>query len=144
MKIITQDLGIPGPAAGMAAFGGFIFVLWICLARKITKKRYAGIITAILVASFCLFIRPWYGVVSPSWFSVYGVLALFILGVWMELLRGDWEVVGGGLGNLFCLGITWLALGFHAHVWISSRFLPALIVLAFISGVLGVLAARFF
>ncbi len=142
VKALTEGLNIPGPAAGMALLGGFIFVVWVSLGRRLTGKRYAGLITAALLASFCLFLRPWYGVISPSWFSVYGILALFVLGLWVELLQGRWEVVGGGLGNLFCLGITWLALGFHLHVWAPAKFAPLLLLASFLSGAVGVLLAR--
>jgi hypothetical protein len=39
IRSITEHLGIPGPAAGMALFGGFIFVLWISLASLLAKKN---------------------------------------------------------------------------------------------------------
>ncbi|RLB05285.1 MAG: hypothetical protein DRG50_07475 [Deltaproteobacteria bacterium] len=142
VKSITQRLDIPGPAAGMALLGGLIFVVWVSLGRGLIGKRYAGITIAVLLASFCLFLRPWYGVISPSWFSIYGILALFVLGLWVELLQGRWEVVGGGLGNLFCLGITWLALGLHLHVWAPAKFVPLLLLASFLSGAVGVLLAR--
>jgi len=54
IKAVTQLLGIPGPAAGMALLGGFIFVFWVALACDIVKKRYTGIVTSLLIASFCL------------------------------------------------------------------------------------------
>jgi hypothetical protein len=142
MKALAEGLNIPGPAAGMGMLGGFIFVVWVSLGHRFTGKRYAGLIVAVLLASFCLFLRPWYGVISPSWFSIYGILALFVLGFWVEFLQGKWAVVGGGLGNLFCLGITWLALGFHLHVWAPARFVPLLLLAAFLSGAVGVLVAR--
>jgi len=142
VKAITQGLNIPGPAAGMALFGGLIFVLWASLSRKITRKKYAGLTTAVIIACFCLFVQPWYGVTSPSWFSVYGILSLFALGLWIELLQGKWAIVGGGLGNLSCLVVTWLALGFHPHVWVPARFAPFLLLAAFISGMVGELLAQ--
>lgn len=79
-------------------------------------------------------------VTSPSWSSVYGILALFALGLWVELLQGRW--VGGGLGNLFCLGITWLAFGFHFNVWVPAKFAPLLLLASFLSGVVGVSLAQ--
>jgi len=84
---------------------------------------------------------PWYGVTSPSWFSLYGLLALFALGIWVELLYGKWDWVGGGLGNLFCLGITWLAFGLHRHIWADAKQALLPVLAAFISGVAGVLLA---
>lgn len=51
------------------------------------------------------------------------------------------EVTGGGLGNLACLGITWIAIGVHAGVWVPSKFAPILMLAAFISGCVGSLIA---
>ena len=145
IKSITEHIGIPGPAAGMALFGGLIFVLWICLARRITQKKYSGIITSVFIASFCLLIRPWYGVVSPAWFSIYGLVGLLSMGIIVELTasRSSWlAILGGGLGNLACLVITWLAIGFHTGIWIPPEFAPFLIFGAIVSGSVGVLLAR--
>ena len=145
IKSITEYFGIPGPAAGMALFGGVIFVLWIGLARLITGKKYSGIITSVLVASFCLLIQPWYGVVEPAWFSIYAIAALLGMGVIIELTgaRSSWlAILGGGLGNLSCLVITWLAIGGHTGIWVAAGVAPFLILGAIVSGSVGVLLAR--
>jgi len=142
LKSFLDGLDMTGPTKGMALFGGFFFVMWVYLGRKVIDKKYAGLTTAILLISFCLFLSPWYGVTSPSWFSLYGLLALFALGIWVELLYGKWDWVGGGLGNLFCLGITWLAFGFDRHIWADAKQAPLPLLAAFISGVAGVLLAR--
>ncbi|MEA2074190.1 MAG: hypothetical protein U9O85_00380 [Euryarchaeota archaeon] len=144
LKAFTEYLGIPGPAAGMALLGGFIFAFWVALACDIIKKRYAGIITSLLIASFCLLIYPWYGVVSPPWFGVYGIIALLSMGILVELTAyksGLVVVTGGGLGNLACLIITWLAIGVHAGVWVQPKYAPILILAAFVSGSVGSLMA---
>ncbi len=144
IKTFTEYLGIPGPAAGMALLGGFIFVFWVALAHAIIKKKYAGVVTSLLIASFCLLIAPWYGVVSPIWFGVYGVIALLSLGIFVELTAsksGFKGAIGGGLGNLACLGITWIAIGVHAGVWVPSKFAPILMLAAFVSGTIGALIA---
>ena len=146
IKAFTQWLGVPGPAAGMALLGGFIFVFWVALAQAIIRKRYAGIVTALLTASFCLLIAPWYGIVSPIWFGVYGIIALLSMGVFVELTASESKskfrgVTGGGLGNLACLGITWVAIGVHAGVWIPPKYALILILAAFISGSIGSLIA---
>ena len=144
IKSITEYFGIPGPAAGMALFGGVIFVLWIGLACQITRKKYSGIITSVLIASVCLLIHPWYGVVEPAWFSIYAIAALLCMGVIIELTesKSSWlAILGGGLGNLSCLVITWLAIGFHTSVWIPAEFAPFLILAAIVSGGIGVLLA---
>ncbi len=141
IKAMAQALNIPGPAAGMALLGGFIFVLWVCLGRRLTGKKWAGVITAVLIACICLFLRPWYGITSPSWFSIYGIVSLFILGLCVELFRGRREAIGGGLGNFLCLGTTWLAIGFHTHTWPRAEFIPLLLVASFISGMVGAIIA---
>ena len=144
IKSITGHFGIPGPAAGMALLGGVIFVLWISLARQITGKKYSGIATSVIIASICLFIHPWYGVRDPSWFSFYGIVGLACMGAIIEFMpRSYWRgVVGGGLGNLCCLVITWAAIGVHADTWIPKEWAPFLILGAIISGGIGALIAK--
>ena len=154
IKAFTQWLGVPGPAAGMAFLGGFIFVFWVALAYVIIKKRYAGIVTSLLIASFCIIITPWYGIVSPIWFGIYAIVALLSMGIIVELMAsasksksksrvGSVTVTGGGLGNVACLGITWIAIGVHAGVWVPSKWAPILILGAFVSGCAGSLMAYF-
>jgi hypothetical protein len=145
IKGITEQLGVPGPAAGMALLGGIIFVFWVSLAHQLSGRRSSGVITSILIASFCLFIHPWYGVAEPAWFGVYGIAGLICLGVIIELtaFRALWLMtLGGGLGNLACLVVTWLALGFHTGSWIDASFAPLLILSAIVSGGIGVWLAR--
>ena len=145
IKGIMEYFGIPGPAAGMALFGGFIFVLWICLAYRITGKKYTGIITSVFIACICLLIRPWYGVVDPYWFSIYGIVGLLCIGVVVELMEARSSrlgILGGGLGNLGCLVITWLAIGFHTGTWVLLEFSPFLILGAVVSGSVGSLIAH--
>ena len=144
IKAFTQWLGVPGPAAGMAFLGGFIFVFWVALAHVIIKKRYAGIVTALLIASFCIIITPWYGIVSPIWFGGYAIAALVSMGIIVELMASASKsrvVTGGGLGNVACLVITWIAIGVHAGVWVPSKWAPILILGAFVSGCVGSLMA---
>lgn len=148
IKAFTQWLGVPGPAAGMALLGGFIFVFWVALAQAMIRKRYAGIVTALLIASFCLLIAPWYGIVSPIWFGVYAIVALLSMAVFVELTAPESAskskfrgVTGGGLGNAACLGITWVAIGVHAGVWAPPKYVPILILAAFVSGCVGSLMA---
>lgn len=144
IKDIVEYFGIPGPAAGMALFGGFIFVLWISLACRIIKKKSSGIITSVFIASFCLLIHPWYGIVSPMLFSFYGIAGLLGMGILIELTdsRSSWlAILGGGLANLICLVITWLAIGIHTDTWIPLEFGLILMLAALISGGVGILLA---
>ena len=148
IKTFMEYLGIPGPAAGMALLGGLIFVFWVALAHAIIKKKYAGIVTALLTASFCLLIAPWYGIVSPIWFGVYAIVALLSMAVFVELTASESSksrfrsVTGGGLGNVACLGITWVAIGVHAGMWAPPKYVPILILAAFVSGCVGSLVAH--
>jgi hypothetical protein len=66
------------------------------------------------------------------------------MGVIIELMsRSYWRgVVGGGLGNLCCLVITWLAIGFHTHIWVPAEAAPFLVLGAIVSGSIGALIAR--
>ena len=144
IKNIIEYFGIPGPATGTALFGGFIFVLWISLACRIIKKKSSGIITSVFIASFCLLIHPWYGIVSPMLFSFYGIAGLLGMGILIELTdsRSSWlAILGGGLANLICLVITWLAIGIHTDTWIPLEFGLILMLAALISGGVGILLA---
>ena len=140
IKAITQALNIPGPAAGMALLGGIIFVFWIALAYKIIQKKYTAIITALFIAAFCLLMRPWYGIIVPEWFGVYAVIALLFMGLSIELIKK--KFINGGVGNILCLMITWVAIGIHASIWIEPIFAPVMIVIGFISGGVGVFLAE--
>lgn len=144
VKSITEYFGIPGPAAGMALLGGVIFVLWVSLAYRVTGKKYSGVVASLIIAAVCLFIQPWYGVSEPSWFSVYGIVALGCMGVVVEVMsRSYWRsVAGGGLANLSCLAITWLALGFHTGTWAPGKIAPLLGLGAVVSGSIGALIAQ--
>ncbi len=143
MKHILNSLGIFGPAGGMILFGGFIFVLWVTLAHLTTGcKKLSGVSTAILIPAFCMLVSPWYGVVDPPWFGIYGIIAFLIMGLMIEFsckskLSFARLGIGGGVANLLCLTVTWLAIGFHAHVWPSVRFLPLYLAIAFMSGAVG-------
>ena len=144
IKSITEHLHIPGPAGGMALFGGFIFVLWISLSCQASGKKYTGIITSIVITSICLLIRPWYGITSPAWFGIYGLIGLLSMGMITELTqsKSSWlRILGGGLGNLSCLAITWLAIGVHTDIWTPREFTPLLILGAIASGCAGILLA---
>lgn len=141
IKAITQTIGIPGPAAGMATLGGIIFVFWIALAYNVIQKKYSAIVTALFIAAFCLITHPWYGVIVPEWFGVYGVVALLSMGASIELINK--KFIGGGVGNFVCLIITWIAIGIHTGIWIEPTiFAPIMAIVAFISGSIGAFLAN--
>ena len=143
MKEILNSLGIIGPAGGMIFFGGLIFVLWVSLAHLVTGgKSFSGISTAILIVAFCLLVSPWYGIGDPPWFGAYGVMAFLVMG---SIIEASYKAkqsyislaIGGGLGNLTCLLITWIAIGSHTGIWPPQNMVPAYLASAFISGVIG-------
>ncbi|VUT28295.1 MAG: hypothetical protein SYNGOMJ08_00864 [Candidatus Syntrophoarchaeum sp. GoM_oil] len=143
---ILTSLGIPGPAAGIAVFGGFLFVIWIFLAYRLVEKNFAGIATAIFIPAFCLMIGPWYGVTEPPWFGIYGIGAFLLMGLLIELLFkiGGWTgvILGGGLGNLTCILVTWAAIGYHTGILPTISALPILAAFAIFSGALGSVVAE--
>lgn len=134
IKHITEIFNIPGPASGMCIFGGIIFVFWICLAHRIIKKRYSAILTSVFISAFCLFFSPWYGVVSPYWFGIFGVIALVAVGISVESIRYP---INGGIGNMLALSLTWIALAKYAKVYPPANLIPLLLVVSFLSGYLG-------
>lgn len=145
IKSILEHLGITELGAGMALFGGIICVFWISLSCQIVKKKYGGIITSVLIASFSLLIQPWYAEISPIWFSIYAIVRLLCMGAIIEALRfrRSWlAALGGGLGNLACVLITWLSVGSHTGTWVSLGSVPFLALCAIVSGSIGALLAQ--
>lgn len=142
MKTILNNIGIQGPAGGMIFFGGFIFILWISLAPSITGRPSSAVATSVLIPAFCLLVSPWYGIVEPSWFGIYGIIAFLITGLIIEMffkLKSNFFSfsLGGGLANLACVLITWTAIGFHTGIWPSQEKFHLYLIMAFISGCAG-------
>lgn len=129
IRSILSFIGFKVPFLGLALLGGFVFVFWISLSYRMLGKNY-GIITALLIASFCLLVSPWYGITNPEWFGVYGLISFFFMGFLTEKLNG-------GFGNISCLLVNWLALGYHHNIWIQANLGIVLVVLSFISGFVG-------
>ena len=167
LKDTTSHFGLPGPAAGIAFFGGFTFVFWIFLAIEIIGRRLAAVVTALFTASFCMFLSPlWFGITSPPWFGAYGVLSLLSIAFFAELstiplhsgkstsseaccVAGGFaerskvcRSIFGGFGNLSCLVISWLIIGYHTSTWIPPLYAPIYSIFAFISGFVGALLAH--
>jgi len=149
MRTVLNNMGIRGPAGGMVFFGGFIFILWISLAPLITKKSFSAVATSVLIPAFCLLISPWYGIVNPPWFGIYGIITFLVVGVIIEVFSrlkcGSFCFsFGGGLANFVCVITTWAVIGIHTGVWPLKEDLPIYLIMAFISGALGSLAAKVF
>jgi len=115
------------PCLGLGLLAGPLYVLWVSLAYRVCGSWH-GVLTALLVSSFILFKSTWYGVSSPSWFGVYGLLSFIALGVLTEK-------VNGGVASIACLVINWIALGIHVGVWPKPIYTALLVLLAtFLSG----------
>lgn len=56
----------------------------ICLRKGIERpNRFLSLSNFKCILDPGLFLSPLYGATSPSWFSLYGLLALFALGIWV-------------------------------------------------------------
>ena len=129
-RALSAALGIAEvPFLGIALLGGFTLIFWISTAHTVAGESY-GIITALLAAAFCLFASPWFGISEPAWYGVYGLTSYFLAGLLTEKLNG-------GLGNLACLSVNWLALGFHHNTWPPPTLAIVFLVTSFISGLAG-------
>jgi len=134
-RALSAALGITEvPFLGIALLGGFTLIFWVSTAYTIAGKSY-GIITAVLAAAFCLFSGPWFGISEPVWYGVYGLTSYFLAGLLTERLNG-------GLGNLVCLSVNWLALGFHHNIWPPPTLAIVFLVTSFASGLVGDKLAR--
>jgi len=122
------------PFKNIAVLGGFLIVFWVVLAYRMCGRGY-GIATAVFAVSFCLFVSPWYGVITPYWFSVVGFVSFLILGILVEYTNG-------GFANLACIAVDWAAVELLGIVRLSIEGVIILGVIAFISGYAGDFAAR--
>ena len=129
VKWLVDKIPLTVPFKSLAVFGGFFVVLWVAIARDICGRGF-GTLTAILSASLCLLVSPWFGIVRPEWFSIFGIISFLALG-----LATDY--VNGGVGNLSCMLVNWIgAYAFHvAKVTVEGVVLMG--VVAFLSGLLG-------
>ncbi len=118
----------------LPVLGGFWYVLWISLAYRIAGRLY-GIITALLIVSFCLISGPWFGIIKVSWFSVVGFISFLVLGILTELFNG-------GVANVVCTAINWLGYYASLHRYMSPIGIVVLLIVAFLSGLAGDYAGR--
>lgn len=108
--------------------GGFWYVLWISLAYRLAGRWY-GVITALLIVSFCLIASTWFGIPSAP-FSVVGFISFLLLGILTER-------VNGGVANLVCAGVNWLGYYVLFHAKMDPLGVVVLLVVAFLSGLAG-------
>ncbi len=112
LAIPARSLAFTGvPFAAWSILSGFTNVFWVSLAHKLLGKGY-GVLTAVIASSLILLQGSWFGISYPPWYGAYGVLSYVVMGVLTEF-------VNGGLGNLACAVINWVALGITFGVWPS-------------------------
>jgi len=124
---VSRVLGIEDvPCLGLGLLSGVLYVFWIALAREMYGKGWGTVVSALTV-SILLLNGPWYGVVNPPYFGVFGFVSFIAMGLLTDF-------VNGGLGSVVCLLINWLA--FWVFRGIHAPLLMAFIVIvgAFISG----------
>lgn len=141
VKPLADYINIPGPATGMALLIGILFVFWFSLAKQLTMKSPVATVTSIVTASICIMISPWFGILSPPWFSIYGMISLAALGLAIEKTSKSsvWiSMLGGAAGSLICLFITWIAFGIHIGVWVSLKSALSLSLICIFSGAAGI------
>ncbi len=112
----------------LPVLGGFWYVLWVSLAYRIAGRWY-GVVTALLIVSFCLIASTWFGTVNP-YFNVVGFISFLLLGILTER-------VNGGVANLVCAGVNWLGYYLLFHARIDPIGALILLVVAFFSGLAG-------
>ncbi len=134
VKSLVDKIPATVPFKSLAIFGGFFVVFWVVLSYRLCGKWY-GVITALLAVSMCLLVSPWFGVIKPDWFSIFGIISFFALGILTE-------TTNGGFGNLACMLINWGA-AYAFHVAPVTLFgLITMSIAAFISGLVGDLIGR--
>jgi len=128
-------------------------VLWICLGYHIIGKKYSALVTSVFVGSVSWIVNPGHSIVEMDFIILGHVVnivrfaGIFIVGVIIELTirRKFWfGIIGGGLANLACVEISWLAFGSNAllldKVLLAiAKGAPFVIPYAVISGAAGVL-----
>jgi len=145
--------GLSQGTSKIVLFGGLIFVLWICLGYHIIGKKYSALVTSIFVGSVSWIVNPGHSIVEFDFIipghvvNIMRFAGIFIMGLIIELTirRKFWfAIIGGGLANLVCVEILWLALGRNT-VLLDKLLLtivkgaPFIIPYAVISGAAGAL-----
>ena len=145
--------GLSQPTSNIVLFGGLIFVLWICLGYHIIGKKYSALVTSVFVGSVSWIVNPGHSIVEMDFIILGHVVnimrfaGIFIMGLIIELTirRKFWfAIIGGGLANLACVEISWLAFGRNAvlldKVLLAiAKGAPFIMPYAVISGAAGAL-----
>lgn len=137
--------GLRQPASGMALFGGILFVFWAFLGHQIIRKKYSALVTCIFLGSIGWIMNPGFPLaeygITCHMINMTRFCGIVMMGLLIELTihRTFWlRILGGALGNLACVVITWLALGFDVLMLAVPKVTPFIIPCAVISGAAGV------
>ena len=145
--------GLSQPASRMILFGGIIFVFWTCLGYRIVGKKYSALVTSIFVGSLSWIVNPGHSsagldfIIPGHIINIARFAGIFFMGLIVELTirRNFWlSIIGGGLANLACVEISWLAFGtesqfLHRLILEMVKGAPFVIPYAVVSGAVGVL-----
>jgi len=115
------------PCLGLGILSGVFYIFWIALAREIYGKGW-GFVVSVLIVSFLLLAGPWYGVVEPQYFGVFGFLSFALMGIATDFING-------GVGSIICLLVNWIAFGYFKGFFPKPILLAVLtLIVTFISG----------
>lgn len=123
------------PCLGLGVLSGILYIFWIALAREVYGRGW-GTIASVLIVSALLLNGPWYGVVDPYYFGVFGFLSFLVMGFLTD-------VKNGGLGAISCLLINWSAFYIFKGVLPTLLHGIVVLILTFLSGLFFDLLARF-
>lgn len=125
------------PCLGLGIFSGVLYIFWIALAREMYGRGY-GILVSAIIVSLLLINGPWYGVVDPPYFGVFGFLSFILMGIATDFING-------GVGSVLCLITNWIAFGYFKNVYPKSFPLAVLTIsITFFSGfIFDFLAKKF-
>ncbi|AEH06067.1 hypothetical protein [Methanothermococcus okinawensis] len=131
---------IHAPFLGPAIFGGIQWIFWVVLGKELCGKYY-GIVIALLMAGFYLMVQPWFNIVSPTWYSIVGVISAIVLGYLTEKYNG-------AVGLASFVIINWACFAGLAQypTWSSAYTYSGLgiaFVLSIVSGYVGDIVAKY-
>jgi hypothetical protein len=155
-NVVALDLkwwGFSYASSRIILFGGITFVFWIYLGHHIIGKKYTALVTSIFIGSVSWIVNPGHTIfpmgytITSHTINITRFAGIFIMGVIIELTirRRFWlGIIGGGLGNLACVEITWLAFGsktllLDKPLLVIINGAPFIIPCAVISGAAGVI-----
>ncbi len=123
---LSKFLGLEVPCLGLGLLSGVLYVFWIALARDIYGRGWGTVVSALTV-SILLLNGPWYGVVDPPYFGVFGFVSFIFMGILTDFING-------GLGSVVCLLINWFAFWQFRGVNFNTPIALIVLLATFVSG----------